>query len=210
MKKIVSVLLVAVLLVCICVISVGAGTVESEYLYKNKFIEYEIQSLIELVQYDEKYYHLNKDGDIDWALIYAYTNLCADTPGWMLIDDRIILTNSLYYPFVYCYGVYDAEVDDFIAISENMDLSKYEGLEDILSSTVGIPIGDADLDYNLTIMDATYIQRVMAGLCEFSSRDCIDYYGSPLKYISDLDRDGERTIFDATAIQMKLAKVESK
>ena len=163
MKKIVSVLLVAVLLVCICVISVGAGTVESEYLYKNKFIEYEIQSLIELVQYDEKYYHLNKDGDIDWALIYAYTNLCADTPGWMLIDDRIILTNSLYYPFVYCYGVYDAEVDDFIAISENMDLSKYEGLEDILSSTVGIPIGDADLDYNLTIMDATYIQLDLAG-----------------------------------------------
>ncbi|MBQ6626405.1 MAG: hypothetical protein IIX27_03855 [Ruminococcus sp.] len=163
-----------------------------------------------MVQYDEKYYHLNKDGDIDWALIYAYTNLCADTPGWMLIDDRIILTNSLYYPFVYCYGVYDAEVDDFIAISENMDLSKYEGLEDILSSTIGVPIGDADLDYNLTIMDATYIQRVMAGLCEFSSRDRIDYYGSPLKYISDLDRDGERTIFDATAIQMKLAKVESK
>ena len=31
-----------------------------------------------------------------------------------------------------------------------------------------------------------------------------------LDYVSDFDRDGERTIFDATAIQMKLAEIEEK
>ena len=62
-------------------------------------------------------------------------------------------------------------------------------------------------------MDATFVQRVIAELDEFNNYDNInDYYvhrgKEILKYISDFDRDGERTILDATAIQMKLAQLE--
>lgn len=54
--------------------------------------------------------------------------------------------------------------------------------------------GDADMDFNISIMDATEIQCIVAKL--FEAKDL---------YIADADRNGDITIMDATAIQMKLA-----
>lgn len=56
-------------------------------------------------------------------------------------------------------------------------------------------IGDADGDGQVTILDATFIQRVLAGLNECPV----------IKTLLDVDRDGEITILDATMIRRWLA-----
>ena len=56
-------------------------------------------------------------------------------------------------------------------------------------------VGDADKDGELTILDATVIQRALAGL-DNSSYDV---------KAADADEDGEVSILDATAIQRHLA-----
>ena len=61
-------------------------------------------------------------------------------------------------------------------------------------------IGDADGDSELTILDATHIQRVLAGLSQTNAlRD----------YLSDVDGSGDATILDATQIQRRLAGIPS-
>ena len=55
--------------------------------------------------------------------------------------------------------------------------------------------GDADSDMQVTVLDATTIQRYLVGDL---------YIGSHKKY-ADYDRDGQISILDATAIQRKLA-----
>ena len=59
-----------------------------------------------------------------------------------------------------------------------------------------IMIGDTDLDGEITIIDATRIQRKLASLTELSSA---------AEIAADADEDGEITILDATAIQRNLA-----
>ena len=62
--------------------------------------------------------------------------------------------------------------------------------------TTGHSRGDADMDGEVTILDATRIQRVLAGL---AGEDELD------KSAADADADGEVTILDATRIQRFLA-----
>ena len=61
-------------------------------------------------------------------------------------------------------------------------------------------IGDADLDGSVTILDATRIQRQLAGLFE---ADILE------NYLSDVDGDKNTTILDATCIQRRLAGIEN-
>ena len=73
---------------------------------------------------------------------------------------------------------------------------------------IGRPIGDADGDGLLDILDATRIQRVLVGLDTIA--DDIDRYwcggiNGAWKRYSDADGDGKMTILDATRIQRQLA-----
>lgn len=63
-------------------------------------------------------------------------------------------------------------------------------------------IGDADYDLSITIMDATAIQRVLAGIDEYKDVVCVS---RP----EDKDRDGNVTIMDATAVQREIAGLVS-
>ena len=127
-----------------------------------------------------------------------------------VIANRRISVGSICYPFHTGYAIYDAQLNEIIDI-EKADISKYPDFEKGLEEArVGNPFGDADMDSKLTVMDATFIQRALAQMCEFSKFDDTYYKvdGVVLKYISDFDRDGERTVMDATAIQHKLAGLE--
>ena len=68
--------------------------------------------------------------------------------------------------------------------------------------------GDSDGDGEVTVLDATRIQRLLAELCDI---DGSSYTGKPLSaaqiIISDADNDGEVTIMDATAIQRYMAEL---
>ena len=61
-------------------------------------------------------------------------------------------------------------------------------------------IGDVDLDGTVAILDATVIQRYLAGITEI---DRIQ------QYLADTDGDGDLSILDATAIQRWLASLSS-
>lgn len=65
--------------------------------------------------------------------------------------------------------------------------------------TSNLVIGDVDGDSELSIMDATEIQMVIAKLKPS--------FDDNIKAITDVDNDGELSILDATAIQLKLAKI---
>ena len=203
MKKLISFILVFVLLLSITIAPAFAQTNEFEYLYKDKFIEYNIRPYQELFIYHEMYYHKDANGEIDWVLIQARSNYQEERPIDAVLADVYIHLNSTPIPFSLGYCIYDVKKDKFFGL---VYYDEYEGAEEYINKHIGIPLGDADMDGDLTVLDATLIQRAIAKLCEFDSRDYMmagDRYNG---YISDIDRDGERTVIDATLIQEKLAK----
>ena len=98
---------------------------------------------------------------------------------------------------VYPYGlfIYDRAEDRFIAISD-ADPGKYN-LEKVLEWLgIGLLYGDADFDGEVSIMDATRIQRLLASLI---TEDDISLAAA------DVDEDDAVTVMDATRIQRYLA-----
>ena len=83
-----------------------------------------------------------------------------------------------YTPFSFRYGIYDVKEDKFYDIlREDFDFSKYDELEETFDSfEPGYPIGDADFDKELSILDATFIQFALAQLSDFHSDDEIYTY----------------------------------
>ncbi len=163
--------------------------------------------------YKELYYHTLEDGTIDWAFVECfYTETAGRCYG--VFDDMVQIT-ACGAPLRIGYAVYDVQQKKFFDVCDEIDdLSAYDGLREQLFPRINLhPIGDANLDKNLDILDATYIQRVLAKLervpkDDFSGPDWHNMRGD-LEYISDIDRDGERTILDATTIQKKVANIEA-
>lgn len=224
MKKIISLFLVLIML-CVCMMtSFSAVNIagDKEYLFLDDFdAKHSVYGYPDNVNYyyDELYYHHvdenDPDSEIDWAIVYATFYAGSAMSIKRLVLDRVITNGSIeaYYPVG--WALYDAQTKEFISI-DKVDVTKYQGLEVGLEKAhVGNPLGDADMDGELTVLDATYIQRVLAKLCEFNLWDDLSgcslagvKYDRPLDYISDIDGDGERNILDATAIQLKLAKLD--
>lgn len=220
MKKLVSIILAFVMLFSVAILPAFAQTSiaqDPNNLFEEILIEKfynNINSNPETYEYKELEYHYNEQGEIDWALVYAcfpYFEpdiMCAVACGrvWELMD----LSGPWHF-------VYDVEKQKFEFIFY-ADWSKYEGIEEAVArAQIGRPIGDANFNGQLDIMDATEIQLVLAGLSEFRySDDIYEYYpiynikmnDENLKYVCDIDRDGQRTILDATTIQLKLAGIE--
>ena len=223
MKKLISLFLVLIML-CVCMMTSFSATNDAgdkEYLFIDSFkeIHHLTQPSDISYYYDEVYYHHidenDVESDIDWAIVYASLYVGSAASIKKLVLDRVITNSSIevYYPVG--WALYDAKTEEFISIDE-VDVTQYAGIEQGLAQAhVGYPLGDADLDGELSILDATYIQRVLAKLCEFSLYDDLSdcglwgtKYDRPLDYISDIDGDGDRSILDATAIQRRLAKLD--
>ena len=115
---------------------------------------------------------------------------------------------SIGSPFLTGYGIYDVKenkfygleelsedkYDDTIYIDEPIyDYSKYDGLIAVLTELdIGYKRGDANIDTNVDILDATEIQKVSVDKVEFS-KDQVQ--------IADVNDDEKADILDATAIQ---------
>ena len=100
-----------------------------------------------------------------------------------------------------------------VDIEPVISLDDYPGLVEALDELeIGRAVGDANGDGELTILDATQIQRVKAGLEEPDEAEdlYLTGYGDEYSEIeekswSDADDDGSVTILDATRIQRTLA-----
>lgn len=159
-----------------------------------------------------KYCHFDDDGNMDWALIEVYSFPDLDWEIAMRLDDLIIDCGSEEAIFCFGYGIYDANQDTFYDIYDVRERSEdYPDLKNVLSAfNIGRPIGDADADSIMTVLDATRVQRVLAELESFEYNGAVYYLhepGQPIldsTYYADYDLDGTVTIVDATGIQRAL------
>ena len=200
------------------------------YLYHDKFEHQYMYTNYE--NYDELY------ATEDWGLVYAEFNSFEDWEviGQLRLCDRILswyAPGAAFYP--YGYFVYNAAEDTFypidrfvnpvyglaknedgkyvkVIVEPTLSLDDYPGLPAALElCKIGRPVGDADFDGDLTIADATRIQRVVAELSDVD--DLSDSYpisegsdGLHGRY-SDADGDGSITVMDATRIQRAIAEL---
>lgn len=113
--------------------------------------------------------------------------------------DWCIYSTGTYYPS--STSMFVRKDDRIFTLQEAWDC----GIITDLSPVVGFnrpkvhSIGDADLDYEITILDATQIQLKLAQLLSSDKEWIVE--------VADYDRDGETTVLDATAIQIRLAKL---
>ena len=157
----------------------------------------------------EVYYHAYTGDDkpygTDWSIVQASISgivACAELE--QIVGGRLLYAPSTYQrPFAFDIGLYDAEQDKFFDITE-VDFDDYPDLYevwqkmDIGELTVKEQPGDADGDNDVTILDATKVQR---GVAELDNRNKIVATGA------DADGDGEMTILDATRIQRYKAEL---
>lgn len=223
MKKFISIFLVVLMLVStLGVTAFAENYTPGEYLYEDVFINSFTQYIGDgtmngdAYYYREAYYHHIDENDpnseIDWVLVNANSRL--ENPWFIkfIVKDSVFYANGEGVPFSFGVAIFDVKNQSFHELS-NSTLDMFEDAEEIALNQFGYgtPIGDADANGKLDIMDATFIQLVSAKLQEYNKYDDIsDYYGfgCNLNYISDMNRDGKRDILDATAIQLKLAGLE--
>ena len=162
-----------------------------------------------LAYYKELTYHHDSSGEVDWALVYCYTNYMNPMEMTAVIGNRVVHQGSWANPFCTGYGVYDAKNDRFLdavyAAAQGID--EFAQVFDEVGT--GRRIGDLDRDDAVTIIDATLIQRCEANICDYPADDEFRVtadFGRSVHYYSDFDQDGERSILDATRIQRYLVK----
>lgn len=158
-----------------------------------------------LMMYQELYYHTDGDNGTDWALVEASMEgivACAELE--QVVGGRLLWAPNTYqHPFDFDIGIFDVKQNKFFDITE-IDFDDYPGLyevwqkTDIGELTVKEQPGDADGDSEITIIDATKVQRRLANL---ESKNRIVTTGA------DADCDGEVTIMDATRIQRYKAEL---
>ncbi len=225
MKKVVSIMLVAVMLLLCLTVSASTLTNDDladigyvnndktqtykEHQFETKFQEQYKDIMYLNYSYDEVYYYYNGN-NIEWALVEAH--LIPPTPrnSYAVLDDKFSLRGQ-EVPFSIGYGVYDCKQEKFFDICKLPNFSVYESLNERINGIEFLyKFGDADINGKIDITDATYVQRALAGLIKFPVDELQGYDSvrGEMKYTSDIDRDMLRTIMDATMIQKTLAKID--
>lgn len=227
MKRFTSLLLALILTAAIFTVPVYADSPaeqpdENSTRYLSKLVDYMNSKYPGLFSesdrsninvYQEIYYHYDKSGEIDWALIHA------ETPYnfydfWLfdIIGLRVISDPNCRWPFPSRMGIYDVKKDTFIDMGD-VDLDAYDNLEEIYNKMgynggYGGLLGDIDKDNDITIADVTLLQRCLIGARDFPKSDHIMYqfYDDTIWSYSDFNRDRSRDILDATCIQRYLVK----
>ncbi|MBQ3265413.1 MAG: dockerin type I repeat-containing protein [Ruminococcus sp.] len=161
-----------------------------------------------LVYYKELYYHQDKNGETDWALVNCSCNYGSPMPVTAIIGSRVIETSNWEKPFQTGYGVYDVKNDKFVD-AVYTDPAQYDGFTKVTKEvlTGGRLLGDLDGDNDISIIDATIIQRCEAKIRSYPEDDAFYLtadFGATVHYYSDFDRDGERDVTDATKLQRYL------
>lgn len=226
LKKSIALILVMALLGCAALVNVSAISVDTENKYKydeiiipKVFQDYELENPDLVIYYNEvfEYYAHDTDSSQDesipeYVLIYLSTNMSAEMPTADVFGEYILKRTSIGYPFAYGYGIYIPSTKEVYGLTYAYKLG-IEGIEQVFTEAkIGRLIGDMDKDREITIKDATIIQKCLAGISEFDKNDYIIAFSyednPPLLYVSDFNRDCNRNIEDATAIQKHLAKMD--
>ncbi len=224
MKRTLAILLCAALLLsCLPILSAGAKEIGVEQ--KFKLLLDDIEIAYPHHQANQYYFAELKKTD-SWTLIRGGMrdlNQLAKTPDlhYATVGNKLVWSNKNSEPFKSGYGVYDAKSGAFYDLTDawGRDFSGLRDAWNAMPGDEGDPrecgaqlIGDADSDNEVTILDATRIQRYVAELDDdpFTQTLKKDYYfGYPLYKCTDYDRDGDFTIMDATKVQRHIADLPS-
>lgn len=189
---------------------IGGDHIKAPSYYRTQFDTYlkERYSSATLLSYKEMYYHKDTNGETDWVLLYASSNMQSPLFLNTLIGNRVIMRSSYGVPFSSGYGIYDVKNDQFMDAASASD-NGYNGFERTFDEIGGGRLlGDLDGDNELSIIDATLIQRCQVKLRDYPADDEIKpvdgLWMYSVKYYSDFDRDGIRDITDATKLQRYL------
>ena len=228
MKRVLSFILTVVILFSlsiVCMVNTSAMTVDPENKYKyDEFVipqifkEHHLLNPNLHVTYKEvyEYFSGNSTADEYCNSIYVliWVSSAAFEPADMctadLCGDYILYDTSINYPFTYHYGIYVPDTDEVYDLISAYEKG-IEGIEKVFTEAgVGSLIGDMDEDGKLTVKDATFIQKIIAGIEGFTEPTiyAAEFDESLPISISDFNRDRVRNIKDATAIQKHIAGLE--
>ena len=165
-----------------------------------------------VISYTEIYKHYSETNKITpkYVLFNIDTDRAiTDIPHATMINDYLIYDREA--DFDYTNGVYIPKTNEIISLKTALKRN-IEGIDKAFEHiSYSALIGDNNNDGKLSIKDATYLQKCLAGMEQYREDDPIYAYEFddriPAHYISDYNRDGVRNIRDATAIQKKLAKI---
>lgn len=144
MKKLMSLILTAVLLTSALVIPAGAAEADNSHddcLYYDEFFNWSYPNYAEIKEkfpnynpqplYSELYIH-RTDGEPDWALVCGQSGASMTMVCSEVIMGRAIETPECCSPFFYTYGIYDVAQNRFYDINNIGDGSQYPGLDEVL------------------------------------------------------------------------------
>ena len=127
-----------------------------------------------------------------------------------IIGNRVIISGT-YPVFTFGMALYDVKEDTFYDLYTLKDYDHYDGIAEAIDlNGKGKLLGDLDGDDNISILDATLIQRCEINVTDYPESDWINESDlvndsfNPIHYYSDFNRDGDRNILDATCIQRYL------
>lgn len=237
MKKIVCLFLLTTLLISICTLPVYAETeIEIDsYKYYDEIIK--LNNGMEPWIYEEVYYHYADENSEkpEWTFINCVTNTHMwDVRFGVAIEDVLIFSTDTGSISDSHYLVYVTAIDEFLRV-DSRDVDKIlhycpNFVKIMKEQKLCVLRGDVNDDFEVNIIDTTYIQRFLAGYEDrFWVRNSMHSDNRSFESIKeagyvvtidhennnkwnnnlllDYDSDGEITILDATAIQMKLAKL---
>ena len=170
----------------------------------------------EYFSYSELYYHAVSDDCTDWALVYVEPKIPNANEGSSYgVFDEVLISNAVYYPFKFGYGVYDCVNNKFYSITQAWDMD-FDDLHDVFVHVVksrgAYLLGDADRDGELTVLDATHLQRFTVHAENLEYDDVTAHkshsFGPEIKYLTDFNCDGDRDIIDVTLIQRQVTGLE--
>jgi len=194
----------------ISVVSVSATDKVYRYEERVKELFFEKYSYIPEEKwnvYREHYEYFSSDGTVpDYVLMSVYVARgemdCVEIMG-----DYVLVHDHTYFPNESLYFVYVPSEDALYTFPElfSADIKIFEKIFEKRGYGLEL-IGDADQDRKITIKDATWIQKKLAGYSMST------YYGEDTvvleeRYVQDFNRDTVVNIQDATAIQKYLAGI---
>ena len=203
--------------------SVSASETENERIFSDEYYRPRVQSAFRRLgtEYQEyfdcedeySYYYevmaYKPNGTVEYTLIFP-TQVGLPREGYDKIDKYVLNFANYYDPYTIGYYVYIPSDDKVYTLTEAYEMNVTglsEAFEVLIEKGMCAIAGDANMDGELNIKDATRIQKQIAGLV--SSDAFLDsgvyhvlYYG-----IEDFNLDKKINVKDATAIQKYIAGI---
>lgn len=225
MKRTLAILLSLVLLISCLPLTVSAA---KELSVEDKFkLLLSDMELDPTLHQQEHYYFSTLESTDAWVLLRGgLRDMTASDSDYRYhhaqLGNKLIWANVTSAPFKTGYGVYDTKSGAFYDLADAWS-KDFDGLHDAWNSLRADKgaisecgtqvIGDADNDGELTVLDATKMQRMVADLDEngfavLSEKDF--FFGYPIQSAIDYDRDADFTVMDATKLQRTIAELPNQ